>query len=114
MLRYLLYFFIGGFVAATVAYLGSIGRGTLSAFVATLPLMTVLSFLLISREGNAQTIADYGRGLLLFMPAWVCYLAVVLALFERIGILKSLMIGILVYVIGAFITKQLILPDELL
>jgi hypothetical protein len=48
------------------------------------------------------------------MPAWVCYLAVVLALFERIGILKSLMIGILVYVIGAFITKQLILPDELL
>jgi len=52
-LRLVIYFLLGGTVTALTAYLASVGRGTLSAFITTLPLLTILGFLLIYAEGAA-------------------------------------------------------------
>ena len=96
-LRLAIYFLIGGSVTALTAYFASQGRGILSAFITTLPLLTIFSFLIISAEGGGQTVQEYARGLLLFTPPWVCYVFVVMLGTGRLGLTRSLVLGVLVF-----------------
>ena len=72
-LRLVIYFLLGGAVTALTAYFASQGRGMLSAFITTLPLLTVFSFLLIYAEGGSKTVEEYAKSLLIFTPPWLCY-----------------------------------------
>jgi uncharacterized membrane protein (GlpM family) len=112
-LRLVLYFLLGGSITVLTAYLASLGRGTLSAFIATLPLLTVLSFLLIYAEGGEDTVQEYARGLLIFTPPWLAYVATVMLATQRLGIFKSLGLGVLVYVILSGLFRQLLLGAKL-
>ena len=98
-LRLVIYFIIGGSVTALTAYFASQGRGMLSAFITTLPLLTIFSFLVISAEGGSQTVQEYARSLLLFTPPWVCYVLVVLLGTGRMGIIRSLVLGVVLFVL---------------
>jgi uncharacterized membrane protein (GlpM family) len=108
-LRFVLYFLLGGFITVLTAYLAGLGKGTLSAFIATLPLLTVLSFLLIYAEGGKDTVEEYARGLLIFTPPWIAYVATVMLATERLGIFRSLGIGVLVYMLLSGLFRQLLL-----
>ena len=67
-LRLVVYFFLGGAVTALTAYFASQGRGMLSAFITTLPLLTIFSFLLIYAEGGSKTVVkSLSLGVLLFV-----------------------------------------------
>ena len=98
-LRLAIYFLIGGCVTALTAYYANQGRGILSAFITTLPLLTIFSFLIISAEGGSQTVQEYARGLLIFTPPWVCYVFVVMLGTGRLGLTRSLVLGVLVFVL---------------
>ena len=112
-LRLALYFLLGGSVTVLTAYLASLGKGTLSAFIATLPLLTVLSFLLIYAEGGEETANEYAQGLLIFTPPWLAYVATVMLATQRLGIFKSLGLGVLIYVLLSGLFKQLLLGAKL-
>jgi len=107
-LRLVIYFLLGGTVTALTAYLASVGRGTLSAFITTLPLLTILGFLLIYAEGGSDTVEEYARGLLIFTPPWLCYVSIVLLGVNRIGIIKSLSLGVLIFVILSVLLQKLL------
>jgi len=109
MMRFLLYFFLGGTVTALVAYLANRGEGTLSAFVAAFPVLTALTFLLVSAEGRPADVAEYARGLILFTPAWICYVVVVLLGFQRLGTLRSIVLGMAVYVLASAVLRLIFL-----
>ncbi len=100
-LRLVIYFLLGGTITVLTAYFASLGKGTVSAFIATLPLLTALSFVLIFAEGGEPTVQEYARGLLVFTLPWICYVGVVLLATQRLGIFKSVGLGILVYIILA-------------
>ena len=107
-LRLVIYFLLGGTLTALTAYFASQGRGMLSAFITTLPLQTVFSFLLIYAEGGSKTVEEYAKSLLIFTPPWLCYVAIVLLGVNRIGIVKSLILGVLFFVIlSVFLEKML-------
>lgn len=108
-MRLLIYFVLGGVVTAIVVHLGSSGRGTLSAFIATFPVLTALTFILISMEGNSADLYEYARGLLLFTPAWIAYVLTVLITFERIGVWLSIALGMAVYAVASWILRALIM-----
>jgi hypothetical protein len=108
-LRLVVYFLLGGTMTALTAYFASQGRGMLSAFITTLPLLTVFSFLLIYAEGGSKTVEEYARSLLIFTPPWLCYVAIVLLGVNRIGIARSLGLGVLLFVILS-VLMQKILP----
>jgi len=112
-LRLVIYFILGGMVTALTAYFASVGRGTLSAFIATLPLLTALSFLLIYAEGGEETVGEYARGLFVFAPPWLCYVATVFFGVERLGIFKSLGLGILIYVLLSGLLQRMVLGTKL-
>jgi uncharacterized membrane protein (GlpM family) len=106
-LRLVIYFLLGGTVTALTAYFASQGKGMLSAFVTTLPLLTIVSFLLIYAEGGSKTVEDYARSLFIFTPPWLCYVAIVLLGVNRIGIVKSLILGVLFFVILSIMMQKI-------
>ena len=107
-LRLVIYFLLGGAVTALTAYFASQGRGMLSAFVTTLPLQTAFSFLLIYAEGGSKTVEEYAKSLLIFTPPWLCYVLIVLLGVNRIGIVKSLTLGVLLFVILSVIMQKML------
>jgi len=107
-LRLMVYFLLGGTVTALTAYFASQGRGMLSAFITTLPLLTVFSFLLIYAEGGSKTVEEYAKSLLIFTPPWLCYVTIVLLGVNRIGIAKSLILGVLFFVVLSVLLEKLL------
>jgi uncharacterized membrane protein (GlpM family) len=112
-LRLAIYFLLGGVVTVLTAYFASQGRGMLSAFITTLPLQTAFSFLLIYAEGGSKTVEEYARSLLIFTPPWLCYVTIVLLGVNRIGIVKSLSLGILLFVILSFLLQKMLSGTKL-
>ncbi len=106
-LRLAIYFIIGGTVTALTAYFASQGRGMISAFVTTLPLLTIFSFLLISAEGGIKTVEEYAKSLLIFTPPWICYVIVVLLGTSRWGLLRSLILGVLLFVVFSLLLQKM-------
>lgn len=107
-LRLVIYFLLGGAVTALTAYFASQGRGMLSAFVTTLPLQTAFSFLLIYAEGGSKTVEEFAKSLMIFTPPWLCYVLIVLLGVNRIGIAKSLTLGVLLFVILSVIMQKML------
>lgn len=110
--RLLIYFLLGGTTTVLTIYLASIGRGTTAAFIATLPILTVFTFALIYAEGGRDVVLDYARGLIIFTPPWLCYVATVILGVDRLGIFKSLGLGVLVYIVLSRILQVLILGSK--
>ena len=46
-----------------------------AGFIATLPLQTILGFLVIYAESGSKTVEEYAWGLLIFTPPWLCYVS---------------------------------------
>jgi hypothetical protein len=106
-LRLVIYFLLGGTVTALTAYFASQGRGMLSAFVTTLPLLTIVSFLLIYAEGGSKTVEEYAKSLIIFTPPWLCYVTIVILGVNRIGIVRSLILGVLLFVILSIMMQKI-------
>ncbi len=102
-----LYFIIGGLVVSSVTYFGSQGKGTVAAFIALLPSVSVLTLITIYAQGGAPAATSYARNLLLLSPIWILYVAAILLLLPRIGLAGSLMFGVAIYVVAAFIVMKL-------
>ena len=94
-------------MTALTTYFASVGKGTLSAFIVTLPLLTAITFILINAEGGKDVVLDYARGLLIFTPPWICYVLVVMVGVERLGVFKSVGLGIAVYVLLSYLVRSL-------
>lgn len=106
--NFVFYFMLGGSIVSAVTLMGSQGRGLLAAFVATFPTMTILTFALIhSKAGQAATV-DYAKGLLFMTPPWIIYVLCLIILLPRWGFLKSLIIGVLTYIILAGVVSIII------
>ena len=112
-LRLVTYFLLGGTVTALTAYFASQGRGMLSAFVTTLPLLTMVSFLLIYAEGGSKTVEEYARSLIIFTPPWLCYVTIVLLGVARIGIVRSLILGVLLFVVLSVLLQKILAGTKL-
>lgn len=106
-LRLVVYFLIGGLVTALTAYFASQGRGMFSAFITTLPLQTILGFLVIYAEGGSKTVEEYAWGLLIFTPPWICYVLIVLLGVNRIGIVRSLSLGVIIFVLLSVLMQKM-------
>jgi hypothetical protein len=63
--------------------------------------MTALTFaLLYNKAGQVATI-NYAKGLLFMTPPWIIYVLCLIFLLPRWGFVKSLLVGVLTYMILA-------------
>jgi len=102
---FILHFILGGTIVSVVTFIGSQGKGMLAAFVATFPTMTALTFALVySKAGQVATV-NYAKGLLLMTPPWIIYVLCLIFLLPKWGFVKSLIAGVLTYMILAGIVS---------
>lgn len=103
--RLALYFVIGGLIISLAVYLVSRGTGWLAGFITLMPSATLLTFLFTYLESGARGSASYARGLLLFAPAWIVYITTVLLTVEKVGIWRSLALGVTSFMLLALTTR---------
>jgi uncharacterized membrane protein (GlpM family) len=105
MLQYLIYFLVGGTVVALVAYIANRGDSILAALVASLPILFLINVLLTYRNGGVDASIIYAKGSLLFLPAFICYAALTIWLLPYLGMPKSLLPGLPVYLLPMMIRR---------
>ena len=102
-LKFFLYFLIGGVVISIVTYFASHARPLLAAFLANMPVMTIVTFLTIYHEAGQKVIVPYAKGLIIMLLPWLTYIFAIIVLTPRIGFRPSLITGFILYVVFAFI-----------
>ncbi len=100
IVKYAVYFILGGTIVSVSTYLGSQGKSFLAAFASTFPAITGATFILIYLNGGNEAIVSYAKNLLWFVPPWVVYVVTMILGIPRIGFWPA-MIGSLVLYLGS-------------
>ena len=102
-IKYILYFLIGGTVITVVTYFASHSRTMVAAFFANLPVLTLITFLTIYYEAGQKAVVPYAHGLMIMLFPWLAYIGSVIFLTPRIGVIPSLLLGIILYLVLAYV-----------
>jgi len=102
ILKFLLYFIVGGLVVSLTTYYGSRGQGFTAALISMFPSLTVLTFFLIYKAGGEASVISYAKNLGFGVPPWILYIIAVAMLCEHIGIWLSLTVGVMLYLGASF------------
>jgi len=102
-IEYLFYFLIGGVIVSAVTYFASHAKGLLAAFIATFPLITAITLLTIYFKAGHEAAISYARGLIIMICPWIVYIVAIIYLTHRLGFIPSLIIGIVLYLILAYL-----------
>ena len=102
-LKYILYFLIGGTVISAVTYFASHSKGLLAAFVANMPVITLITFITIYHETGQKAIVPYAQGLIIMLFPWLAYIFAIILFTPRLGFLPSIITGFTLYMAIALI-----------
>jgi uncharacterized membrane protein (GlpM family) len=102
-MKYILYFLIGGIVISSVTYFASHARGLIAAFIANLPLITMITFLTIYFESGSEPVVSYANSLIIMLFPWLLYIFSIILFTRRIGFLPSLALGFTSYLLCAYL-----------
>lgn len=101
-IKYFFYFLTGGIVVSVVTFFASHAKGLLAAFLANLPVVTMVTFLTIYFESGQKAVVSYAEGLIIMLFPWLAYIFSVVFLTRRTGFLPALIIGISLYLVCAY------------
>ncbi len=99
IVKYGLYFLLGGLLVSTSTYVGSMGRGFLAAFASTFPAITGMTFVLIYLNGGADNTLSYAKHLLWFVPPWLAYVSFIILVLPRLGFWIAMLGGFTIYMV---------------
>ncbi len=99
VVKYAVYFLLGGTIVSISTYLGSQGKSFLAAFASTFPAITGATFVLMYLNGGSDAIVSYAKNLLWFVPPWIVYVLSMIAGVPRFGFWPT-MAGSLVLYMG--------------
>ena len=102
-----LYFLVGGTVVTLVTYFGSHAKGTLAAFIAFFPALTVVTLCTVYWRGGSESALSYAKSMVYLLPAWLLYIGAVIYLTPRLGLWLPLIIGILLYTTASYLTVRI-------
>ncbi|MCS6897486.1 MAG: DUF3147 domain-containing protein [Nitrospira sp.] len=97
IMKYAVYFLIGGVLVSVSTYLGSQGKSFLAAFASTFPAITGATFVLMYLNGGSDAIVGYARNLLWFVPPWILYVTAMIAGVPRVGFWPAMVGSLILY-----------------
>ena len=101
--KYFLYFLFGGVIVSAVTYFANTSKSLVAAFIGTLPVMTISTFLLIYFNAGQAAVLSYAKGLLIMILPWLVFIVTVILLAPRIHFFLSLVIGVALQILIALI-----------
>jgi hypothetical protein len=96
--KYFIYFLFGGLITSAVTYLANNSKGLLAAFIGTLPIITISTFLLIYFNVGQTAVLAYAKGLTLMIIPWMIFILTVIFLAPRLNFISSLIIGLVLQI----------------
>ena len=105
-LKYIVYFIIGGIIMSLVTYLANSSQELFAAFIGTLPVITISTFLMIYINTGQEAVITYAKGLLIMMVPWVVFIVTVIILAPRIRLFYSVLLGLLLQVLLALLIMR--------
>jgi uncharacterized membrane protein (GlpM family) len=103
IIKYAVYFILGGSIVAIATYFGSEKQGLLAAFFAMFPFVTAFTLFTIYYAAGLDAVSSYIMGLLILTPVWILYLICILYLLPKYGFWVSIGFGVVIYLIIALI-----------
>ncbi len=103
IIKYVVYFILGGFIVAIATYFGSEKQGLLAAFFAMFPFVTAFTLFTVYSVAGLDAVSSYITGLLILTPVWILYLICILYLLPKYGFWVSIVAGIVIYLVIALI-----------
>lgn len=97
VVKYAVYFLLGGTIVSVSTYLGSQGRSFLAAFASTFPAITSATFILIYLNGGSESLVGYAKHLLWFVPPWIVYVFAMIHGVPRIGFWPAMAMSMTLY-----------------
>ncbi len=97
LVKYALYFLLGGTIVSVSTYLGSQGKSFLAAFASTFPVITGATFVLIYLNGGQESVVSYAKNLLWFVPPWIVYVTAMITGVPRLGFWPSVAASLMLY-----------------
>jgi hypothetical protein len=105
LLRYGLYFVIGGIVVSVSTYLGTKGEGFLAALASTFPAITGVTVMLIYLNGGQDATLIYAKHLLWFVPPWLAYVGFMIIALPHLGFWPTMACSLVLYMGGVGLLK---------
>ena len=108
VVKYTVYFLLGGTIVSVSTYLGSQGKSFLAAFASTFPAITGATFVLIYLNGGNEAIVSYAKNLLWFVPPWVVYVITMILGVSRLGFWPAMIGSLLLYIGSVGVVKMVL------
>jgi hypothetical protein len=105
VVKYIVYFLLGGTIVSLSTYLGSQGRSFLAAFASTFPAITGATFVLLYLNGGSESLVGYAKNLLWFVPPWIVYVTMMIVGVPRLGFWPAMAISLTLYMGSVGILK---------
>ncbi len=105
LVKYGVYFLLGGTIVSLSTYLGSQGRSFLAAFASTFPAITGATFVLIYLNGGSDSLVGYAKNLLWFVPPWIVYVTAMIVGVPRLGFWPAMALSMTLYMACVGIVK---------
>jgi len=105
VVKYTVYFLLGGTIVSLSTYLGSQGRSFLAAFASTFPAITGATFVLLYLNGGSESLVGYAKNLLWFVPPWIVYVTMMIVGVPRLGFWPAMAISLTLYMGSVGILK---------
>ena len=105
LMKYGLYFVLGGLMVTVSTYVGSRGQGFVAALASTFPVITGATFVLIYLNGGTEYTMSYAKHLTWFALPWLAYVGFMILTMNRLGFWFALMGGLVAYSIGVVLLK---------
>lgn len=105
LMKYGIYFVLGGLLVTISTYLGAKGEGFLAAFASTFPAITGVTFALIYLNGGYDPTLIYAKNLLWFIPPWLAYVGFMIVALNYLGFWLTMVGSLAVYMGGIALLK---------
>ena len=92
-------FLIGGAVISGTTWIAEYFDPKLGGIIATIPSATIVSLLIVGSAVGERAAVDFAKGIVLGNIPWFAYIFAVILLTQRIGLVKSLAVGLLIWVL---------------
>jgi len=90
-----------------VTYFASQAKGLIAAFIANLPVITVITFLTVYFESGEKAVVPYAEGLVIMLFPWLAYIFAIIFLTHRLGFIPSLVMGMALYFLFAYVIMSI-------
>lgn len=101
--KYLIYFLLGGAITSAVTYLANNSRGLFAAFIGTLPIISIITFVIIYFNTGQHAVLSFARGLIVMIFPWMAFILSIIYFTPKLNFTYALLIGLSLQLILAFL-----------